>query len=144
MYGTNYLAPWNRVLPEKLTGPQRVTKFPEFYETEGLISRLEETATCLYLQPDRSSACSPPLPSHFSEINFNIILPSTPAFSSCFSSLPTKPCIHLSSLPYLLHALSISVFLSYVIVASTLYTTLTISLPDCRSPLCVFIPHLAE
>jgi hypothetical protein len=30
--------PWSRVLPEKLTGPQLVTKFPALYETQRFIT----------------------------------------------------------------------------------------------------------
>jgi hypothetical protein len=32
------LTPWSRILPEKLTGPQIVRKFPAFYETRNLIT----------------------------------------------------------------------------------------------------------
>jgi len=48
--------------------------------------------------------------SHFPKIHLNIILPSTP--ESC-TGFPTKPCIRLSSVPYALHAPSISFLRSY-------------------------------
>jgi len=35
---TNELTPWIRVLPEKLTGPQLVRKFPAFYGTRRFIT----------------------------------------------------------------------------------------------------------
>ena len=35
------LTPWSTVLPEKLTGPQIVKKFPHFMEPEGSLSRLQ-------------------------------------------------------------------------------------------------------
>jgi hypothetical protein len=33
-------SPWNRVLPEKLTGFHRVDKFPELYETREFIATI--------------------------------------------------------------------------------------------------------
>ena len=52
-------------------------------------------------------------PNRIININFNIILPSTPRSSKCsFSSgFFTKPCIHLASNPFALHAPSVSFFL---------------------------------
>ena len=49
---TYKLTPWTRVLPEKLTGPQLLKKFPAFYKPEGSLPRLQEPATCLYPEPD--------------------------------------------------------------------------------------------
>ena len=51
--------------------------------------------------------------SHFLKIHLNIILPSTPGSPKCsFPQVsPPKPCICLSSPPYMLHAPSISFFL---------------------------------
>jgi hypothetical protein len=34
----NYLIPWNKVLPEKLTGPQLVKKFLAFYGTRRFVT----------------------------------------------------------------------------------------------------------
>jgi hypothetical protein len=42
---------------------------------EGSLPQLQEPATGPYPEPDRSSPC--PLPTHFSKIHFNIILPFT-------------------------------------------------------------------
>ena len=72
------LTPWNRVLPEKLTVPQLLKKFPAFYGTRRFITAFT-TARQLSLFLARSIQ-SMPL-SHFSKINFNIILPSTPGSS---------------------------------------------------------------
>jgi hypothetical protein len=44
-------------------------------EPEGSLPYTQETSTCPYPEPDQSSLRPPP---HFSEIHFNIILPSTP------------------------------------------------------------------
>ena len=47
--------------------------------------------------------------SHFLKIHFNIILPFTPGSPSGFSHVsPPKPCMHLYSPPYVLHAPPIS------------------------------------
>ena len=78
--------PWSRVLPEKLTDPQLVKKFPTFMEPEGSLPLSLEPATCPYTEPDQSIPC---LPSHFLKNQFNIILPSMP-MSSISSFLPTK------------------------------------------------------
>ena len=53
-----------------------------------------------------------PLP-HILNIHFNIILPSNPVsskWSISFMSPPPKPCIHLSSLPYMTYTQPISFF----------------------------------
>ena len=55
-------------------------------------------------------------PSHFCNIHFNIILPSMTSIFQVASFpqvSPLKPCMHLSSLPYVLRALLISVFLTW-------------------------------
>jgi hypothetical protein len=54
-------------------------------------------------------------PISLSKIHFNIILPSTPRSYKCFLFLqffPLDLCRHLAPPPYMLHALSISVFLT--------------------------------
>ena len=33
IHGLSQLTPWSRLLPEKLTDPKQVKKFPEFYGT---------------------------------------------------------------------------------------------------------------
>jgi hypothetical protein len=38
VYAPYLLTPWNRVLLEKLTGPQLVKKFPAFYGTQKFIT----------------------------------------------------------------------------------------------------------
>ena len=68
----------------------------------------QEPATCPCPEPDRSRSCPP---SHFLKIHFNIMLPSTPEYSFFPHLSPSKPCMQLSSSPYVLHALPISVIL---------------------------------
>ena len=65
-------------LSEKLTSPQLVKKFPEFYGSQRFITPFT-TARHLSLSWARSVQSMPP--SHLSEIHFNIILPSKPGFS---------------------------------------------------------------
>jgi hypothetical protein len=49
---------------------------------------------------------------HFLKTHFNIILHSANESSklSTFLSFPLKPCMHICSLPYMLHALPVSLF----------------------------------
>jgi hypothetical protein len=61
-------------------------------EPEGLLPHSQVPATCPYPESDPISPCPP---SHFLKIHLNIILPSMPGSS----------CSHLSSPPYMLHAL---------------------------------------
>ena len=82
----------NRDLTEKLTSPKLVNKFPTFYGTRRFITAFT-TARHLSLSWVRSIQWVPP--SHFANIHFNIIIPSTSGSS-----------MHLS--PYILHALTIS------------------------------------
>jgi hypothetical protein len=58
-------------------------------EPEGSLSYSQEPATCPYPEPDQSSAYPP---SHFRKVNSNIIIPSTPGFSSSLLApgFPTK------------------------------------------------------
>ena len=80
---TYSLAPWGRVLLEKLTGPQS-RKFPAFHGTRRFITVFQVPATCPYPEPDESSQCPT---SHILKIHLNIILPSTPGSSKWSPSL---------------------------------------------------------
>jgi hypothetical protein len=71
---TNLLTPWNRVLLEKLIVTQLVKKFTAFYKTRRFITVFLGP----YPEPDEPS---PHLPTLFSRIRSNIILPSTPTSS---------------------------------------------------------------
>jgi hypothetical protein len=105
--------PRSTVLPEKLTGPRKVNKFPHFMESEISLPHSRESAICSYPEPDRSSPCPPQ--SYFLKILFNIILSCKPRFSKRSLSLGfshQNPPMHLSCLTYVLHVLPISVFLT--------------------------------
>ena len=80
------LTPWNRVLLEKLTGPQPVQKFLSFYRN------------CTHKCPPRVPVLSQTNPvqvcsSQLLKIHFNIIFPSTPRSSKQSLSIifPAKP-----------------------------------------------------
>ena len=54
---TYFLAPWSRVLLEKLTGFQLVKKFPHVMEPEDSLPHSQVPAIRPYPEPDRSSQC---------------------------------------------------------------------------------------
>ena len=58
-FTTNYLTPWSRVLPEKLTSPQLDKKFPTFYQTRGCFTSFTKAFNCPSPQPDQSNPCLP-------------------------------------------------------------------------------------
>jgi len=83
---------WGRVLPEKLTDPQLVKKFPTFMEPEDSLPHSLEPATCPGTEPAQSIPC---LPSHFLKNHFNIILPSMPMSSISLGLLSKTLCAPL-------------------------------------------------
>ena len=80
-----YLTPRNGILHEKLTVPQPVKKFPAFYVTPKVHYRIDDSSPpapiLSQINPVRA------FPSHFLNINFNIILSSMPASSKWAPSL---------------------------------------------------------
>jgi len=104
---THSLTHRSRVLLENLTGSQLVKKLPAFYGTFSL-PHSQVPTTCPYPVPDQSSSW-PPQPTSWRAI---LILSSHLCLglpSGLFPQIsPPKPCIHLSSPPYMLHAPPIS------------------------------------
>ena len=105
------LTPWSRVLPEKLTVPQLLTKFPAFYETRRFITAFTR-ARHLSLSWAISIQFMPHLTSRRSILiltsHLRLGLPSSLLPSSVNHQTP----ICTSSRPkYMLHALPISIFL---------------------------------
>ena len=94
----NSITPWSRGLPEKLPGPQLLSKFTAFYGTRRFITAF---TTARHLSQSWARSNQPMPPHHFSKIHFNIILSSKPVVSSPQVSTP-KHCMHLSSPPWLL------------------------------------------
>ena len=98
------LTPWSRVLLKKLTSSQLVKKFPTFNGTQRFITVFTK-AHHLSLSWAGSFQSMPPHPT-----SWWCILILSPDLclgltSGLFpSGFPTKPCLHLSSPPYVLHA----------------------------------------
>ena len=103
------VTPFSRVLLEKLTGSQPVKKFPAFYRTPRLITVLTSARHlslfwATWIQSMSSHPTSwrsycPPIYAWVSQV------------VSYTQVSPPKPWIHLSSPPYVLHALPISFLL---------------------------------
>jgi hypothetical protein len=82
-------------------------------EPKGSLPHSLLTATCPYPAPDRSNPCTHiPLPERFIIILSPIYVWVFQIVSFVVVSQP-KPCIHLSSSPYALHAPPISFFLNW-------------------------------
>jgi hypothetical protein len=103
---TNWLTDWltdwlhGGVFLEKLTGPQLDKKFPAFCGNRRFITAF---ASACHLSLFCARSLQPML-SH----------PTIPRFSHLVSITqvsPPKPCMHLSCLPYVPHALAVSFFL---------------------------------
>ena len=108
---TAILSPWSRVLPEKLTPPQLVKKFPAFYGTRRFMTAFT-TARHMSLYWTRSIQSA--RPSYFPTIHFNIILHLRLGLPNCLlpSGFPTKTLYAPLLSPFVLLALPISVFLT--------------------------------
>jgi len=100
-------SPWSRVLLEKLPGSQLVKKFPAFYGNRRVINVFKKVR---HLSLSWARTVLSMLLTHFLEIDFDIIFPSTPKSSkwSRYLGFQPKSCIHLLYPPYVLHASPIS------------------------------------
>jgi hypothetical protein len=101
---------WSRVLLGKLTCSHLVKKFPAFYTTRRFITAFTSSRH-LSLTWARSIQSMPPipLPEDQSKYHHPIYVWFFQVLSVSQVSLQ-KPCTHLSSSPYVLHAPSISFF----------------------------------
>ena len=97
---TDLLTPWNRVLLEKLTSFQIVTKFPTFYGTQRFITTYT-SAHHLSILSQLNPVNTPT--SHFLKTHLNIILPSTPGCPKWSPSLrlPNQNPVYASPLPHM-------------------------------------------
>jgi len=120
--------PWSRVLLEKLNGFQPAKKFPAFYGTRRFIIAF---TSARHLSVSWASSTQSIL-SHPTSRRSILILSSHLWLglpSGLFlSGFPTKPCIRLSSPPYVLHAPPISFFsvLSPPLILGEEYRSLTL------------------
>jgi hypothetical protein len=55
----NSITPWSKLLPEMVTVPQIVEKFPAFYGSRKFITAFKVPVTCSYPKPEQSSSCIP-------------------------------------------------------------------------------------
>jgi len=101
---------WTRVLLEKMTGSQLVTKFPTFYRTRRFVTAC---TSARQLSLSRGSSIQS-LPPHSTSLRSILILfsylclgLSSVLFTSVF---PIQACINLSSPSYVLHAPPISFY----------------------------------
>ena len=81
-------------------------------EPEGSTPYSQEPATCPCLEPDRSSLCPQPVSQRSILILSSHLRLGLPSGSFPQVS-PLKPGMHLSSFPYVLHVLPLSVFLTW-------------------------------
>ena len=99
--------PWGRAL-EKLTGSHLIKKFPALNGTRRFNYRIQNSPPPLPLLSQVN-------PVHAHEpMSWRSILILSPIYAWVFKEelgFPSKTCIHLSSLPYVPHALPISFFL---------------------------------
>ena len=79
---------------------------------ESSLLHSQHPSTCPYPEPDRSSLCLHPTSRRSILILFSHLRLGLPSSSFCQVSALT-PFMHLSSLPYVLHVLPISVFLTW-------------------------------
>jgi hypothetical protein len=119
MLAYSLLAPWKRVLLEKLIGLQLVKKFHAFYGTQRFITTFT-SAHHLFLSWTNSIQSIPPHPTSWRSI---LILSSHLRLVPQVS-LP-KPCIHLTPPPYAPHAPPISLFLILSLTLTDAYCDYT-------------------
>jgi hypothetical protein len=93
------LPPCRINLPEKLTGPLLVKKFPAFYKTRKFMTTFTSVRQPFHILNQRYLLHVSP--SHFLKIYFNIILPSKPKYSKWFLSIrcPHQNPVRTASFP---------------------------------------------
>jgi len=83
----------------------RSSRNSHFMEPKGSLRYLQDPATCPYPEAEQSNHV---FPSHFIKTCFSIILGLPDGLFP--SGLPTKPCMHHSCAPHVLHVSRISFF----------------------------------
>ena len=100
----------HKVLPEKLTGPQLLKKFPALNGNQRFITAITN-ALHLSLSWARTIQFMPHPTSQKSILILSSLLHLGLPSGSFLQVFPSKPSMHLYSPPYVLHAPAISVFL---------------------------------
>lgn len=102
---SNYLTAWSRVLFEKLIVPNLVKKFPTVCGAQGFINHVHCSPPLVPPGPYQASPCPP-------STWCLKILPPMPGSSigTLLHVSPPKSCMHISSPPFITHALPISFF----------------------------------
>ena len=104
----NQLTSWSRVLPEKLTGPKQVIKFPAFYGERKIHYRIHNSPLPVPV-PSRIDLSSPrSILIVFSHLCFGLSSGPIP------SGFPTKALYAPLLSPYVLHILPISIVLTWL------------------------------